>query len=214
MGEHHERNRCEGGFNRGHEEHERSRCHEESYGEREYCRPSFRPVPIIPLSGFIEMGGCFPRPEVIPPRVVMVEPQVMVQQQQCAPRGNYTHGWQRGGYEVYPAPLAQAPSFYQNDSVSGRPYGYQASRGNYMHGWQRGGYDVYQEPQAQAPIQYLNDSVSGGPFGYQANRQQYDSGIIPSQDSRMGTGSQVFSDVLRGFDAYAAYDIAKRHARR
>src|SRR5258706_16302820 len=112
MGEHHERNRCEGGFNRGHEEPQRSHCHDEVIIIREHNRPSCRPMPVLPMHGCIEMGGCFPMPEVIPPRVVFAQPQVMMEQQcaPCAPRGNYMHGWQRGGYEQ-----AQAPMYYQND---------------------------------------------------------------------------------------------------
>lgn len=132
---------------------------------------------------------------------------------------------------------------YQNDSVYGGPWGYQANRQRYNGGWYNPGYDTgcfgnyncydygnnyrnnysydygYSYPQNYGSTVYQGDTVSGGPGGYQANRQRYNSGWSnPGYNSGYDNGwnqaGQGFNMLLQGFDAWAGYDIARRYTRR
>lgn len=119
-------------------------------------------------------------------------------------RNNYEHAWQRGrGYD-YGGGYSQGGGYYRKegdysrDSVSGGRDGYSSDRERY-----RGGYETWNGGRAQP---YYNGGCFGG-GGYSGGG--YEGGGVNDWD-RAG---QVFDFALRGFDAWAGYDIARRHAR-
>jgi len=128
----------------------------------------------------------------------------------CRPQYNQCQPYYEYGYRQ----SAPQPTYYE------RPNGYYSYEGG-------GGY------QYQAPT-YSRDSVYGGRDGYSADRQRYNGGYERQYGGRpyysggcygggaYGGGgsypsdwdrtSQIFDFALKGFDAYAGYDIARRYA--
>jgi hypothetical protein len=126
--------------------------------------------------------------------------------------GCYDSGWNTGGY--------YSGGNYSRDTVYGGRGGYSADRTRYQGGYQgswdygyQGGSDYgYRTPPyvPGAPGgSYSRDSVSGGRGGYSADRERYNNGGYYGNG---GDAGQVFDFALRGFDAYAGYDIARRQA--
>jgi len=116
-------------------------------------------------------------------------------------RANYQHAWQRGQvyYEQPRGPVyEQRGPQYQRDSVQGGRDGYSADRERY-----NGGYTRYDGRQAGG---YYNGGCfpTGGGGYYEGGSPQADG---------WDRAGQVFDFALRGFDAYAGYDIARRYAK-
>jgi hypothetical protein len=198
-----------------------------NYG-RGGCDERFGGIPPIPR--IQPIGGCFPefggfRPPVIMPPVLL--PPVMIGPRQGGcwePRG--------GCYEpqpIYqPQPIYRSGGYYSNDEVYGGRDGYRSSRQRYDGGSYYQQPQVYYEPQPrydyrqpdygyQQGPRYSNDDVYGGRDGYRSSRQRYDggsSGYNGGYDTGLGQTGQVFDFALKGFDAWAGYDIARRYTRR
>lgn len=149
-----------------------------------------------------------PRPPIlIPPRM----PQIVFYDnyQPCYPNFDPCYPPQR--YQRF----HQQPDWgwngnYQGDTVYGGPGGFHANRQRYYGGQVQPWYG----PQGGwAPGgNYQGDTVYGGRNGYYADRQRYDNGgwYAPSNSGPW----QFFDFAQRGFDSWAGYDIARRHARR
>ena len=121
--------------------------------------------------------------------------------------GCYDYGWNNGG---------NYSGGYSRDTVYGGRGGYSADRTRYQGGWDygyQGGWDYgYQggPPVAYGPGgSYSRDTVSGGRGGYYADRERYNNGDYYGGGDQAG---QIFDFALKGFDAYAGYDIARRYA--
>jgi hypothetical protein len=97
--------------------------------------------------------------------------------------------------------------------------------GNVYDYRQPGGYQYdyrpYVQPMPRQPNYYhqgptySRDDVSGGRGGYQASRERYNGGYSGGYNggySDMDRTGQVFDFALRGFDAWAGHDIARRYA--
>jgi hypothetical protein len=116
-------------------------------------------------------------------------------QQYCQPRYEALpyYGYHQPQYPQYydrSNYYRQAPE-YSRDSVRGGPGGYSADRERYRGGYERYGGQPY----------YNGGCFGGGGYGGDS---------YPSDWDRAG---QVFDFALRGFDTWAGYDIARRHAK-
>jgi hypothetical protein len=190
-----------------------------------HCNDRFGGIgPIRPIA---PIGGCFPErggfrpPVLLPP--VMIEPRM---------GGYYDGGYQQVPYQRSGGEFYQRGPVYSSDDVYGGRDGYRSSRQRYDGGYQYGSqpqpYYYEQQPRydyrpsypvySQQGPRYSNDDVSGGRDGYRASRQRYDGGgtgyNTGGYDNGMGQAGQVFDFALRGFDAWAGYDVARRYSKR
>ncbi len=151
--------------------------------------------------------------------------------------GRQEYYGQQYDYSRYCSPCQQrqaVPYYEYGYRVSGGQSGYERSgwerQGGYDYGYRQGRPQVYQDYRQyddysyrqpvyrqQAPT-YSRDSVSGGRGGYSADRERYNGGYTTNGGydggySDWDRAGQVFDFALKGFDAYAGYDIARRYAK-
>lgn len=153
----------------------------------------------------------------------------------CRRRADGRDEYYGRGYDYSAYCQPNRTQYYQTQPYYEYQYRQAQPQPNYYD--RTGGYYYYEGGggyQRQGPT-YSRDSVHGGRDGYSADRERYNAGYerqyggrpynqggcfggggygggdsYPSDWDRAG---QIFDFALKGFDAYAGYDIARRHAR-